>query len=502
MGADNRQPAVAAARWALTAVIVAALVCVGSLLATPARASNDQITIFDATPSLLGGESAEYRFGVLDRLQALGTDTIRILVPWRSMAPEPDSSTKPAGFDASNPIDYPPGRFQDLDQAVVGATVRGMDVLLTPTSPIPDWASGNGHSELFAPQADEFEEFVTALGIRYSGACGPPVCISGLAGSAPLPRVSSWAVWNEPNLKLFLRPQRLRNGNTVSGRIYRRLFFAAQRGLESSSHEEDPLLVGETAPSRGSTSTGPLNFLRQALCLSEDYELLRSDCDPIRAAGWAHHPYNPYNPPWQKPNRHKRIISIATLPSIMRALDRAAAAGATVDRLPVYVTEYGVESLPEDRYGVSLQRQAEFLGISEYLLYRDPRVRAYSQYLLRDDRFPHGKTSFQTGLRFSNDASKPSYDAFPLTLVARRYNASGVQLWGHVRQGEGPYDVSIRFRNGEDGASRPLDTIETGADGYFSFFTPFRKGREWRATCHLSDGRLLKGTFVRSYRFD
>jgi hypothetical protein len=470
--------------------------------AAPATASPEQITIFDATSSLLDGQGAALRADVLDRLEALGVDTLRAQVRWRLFAPDPNSAAKPRDFDADDPGDYPGDSMKVLDDIVREAAQRQISVLLVPTSPIPDWAGSTGRSLTFGPEADEFEDFVTALGRRYDGSCVPPDCLPGGVGEAPLPRVRQWAVWNEPNLKTFLRPQRNASGRTVSGNLYRRLFFAAQRGLEASGHQADELLIGETAPSRGSVSTAPLKFLRQVFCVSRRYRPVR-DCAPISADGWAHHPYNPHRPPWKRPNRrHHSIISIASIDRLTAALRRVWHAGGTTERLPVYITEYGVESLPEEKYGVSLQRQAEYLGAAEYLLYSNAQILAFAQYLLDDDDHAEADLSFQTGLRFANGTPKPSYDAFPVTLVVRRLGNSGIaEVWGHVRPGVGFTEVSIRVRDSEEGPVRPLRTVETDADGYFSFTTAYRRGREWRATSPLPFGRLLKGPFVRSYRF-
>ncbi len=486
---------------AIRIVLVGALL--GLLLAAPTRAaaSPDQFTVLDPTPSLLNGESSARRSDILDRLQALGVDSVRIQVQWRVLAPTPNSFSKPFDFDGSDPGDYPLHSFDVLDSIVRGVVQRGMKPLLVPTGPIPIWASSTRRGSLFDPEPSEFGDFVHALGQRYDGTCVPPRCGPGPASDA-LPRVDQWSVYNEPNLKTFLRPQRNSAGRTVSGLIYRRLFLAAQQALADSGHKEDLLLIGETAPSRGSASTTPLKFLRQVFCLSRHYVLVR-DCQPIVADGWAHHPYNPRIPPWEAPKQaHISIISIGSIGRLVKALRLAARAGATAGRLPAYVTEYGIESYPQGRFGVSPQRQAEFLGIAEYLLYRNPWVRSFAQYLLDDDRNPRQLLSFQTGLRFASGFPKPSYDAFPVTLVARHRKQGGVEIWVHVRPGEGPYQVQIRYRDGNAGAGQTLTDVQTNADGYFHFGASFAQGREWQATCVLPNGAVLQGPFIRSYRFD
>jgi hypothetical protein len=142
------------------------------------------------------------------------------------------------------------------------------------------------------------------------------------------------------------------------------------------------------------------------------------------------------------------------------------------------------------------------LGIAEYLLWRNPWVKAFAQYLLDDDRNPRELLSFQTGLRFASGFPKPAYDAFPITLVARRTRLGGVELWGHVRPGEGPYRVEVRFRDGVVGAGQLLTFEQTDGDGYFRIETGWRTDREWQASCELPNGAILQGPFIRSYRFD
>jgi len=499
MSAQLRQISTAAIRVGFLAGALAALLAtLGS--ASRAEASVDQVTVLDPTPQLLNDAGPARRADILDRLQALGVDSMRVQVQWRFMAPAPESYRKPPGFDGADPGEYPEHAFEVLDSIVRGAKARGMEPLLTPTGPIPDWASSTGRGSLFDPDPIDFEDFVHALGARYDGTCVAPNCAAAPGGDA-LPRVEQWGVYNEPNLKTFLRPQRNSHGTTVSGRIYRALFFAAQNGLEKSGHENDLLLIGETAPSRGSNSTAPLKFLRQVFCLSREYDVVR-DCQPIEADGWSHHPYNPHIPPWQAPKeKHSSIISIGSMDRLVNALRLAARAGATVERLPVYVTEYGIESYPQGGFGVSPQRQAEFLGVAEYLLYRNPWISAFAQYLLDDDRNPGRLLSFQTGLRFANGFPKPSYEAFSSTLVVRRRNRGNVAVWGHVRPGQGPYEVQIRFRDRDTGAGHKLTTMETDRAGYFHFGAPYREGREWRVICVLPGGAQLEGPFIRSYRF-
>ena len=49
--------------------------------------------------------------GAVLAAEAVGADTVHVLIGWRRLAPSPDSGTKPADFDASDPASYPAGTF-------------------------------------------------------------------------------------------------------------------------------------------------------------------------------------------------------------------------------------------------------------------------------------------------------------------------------------------------------------------------------------------------------
>ena len=486
---------------------VVALALLALALLTPAAASaRSQETIFDAPRELIGGATPESRAAALDELRALGTDTVRINLPWRYLVPRPGRSEKPAGFNAADPGDYPQTRWGTVDGVVRGALARGMQVLMTPASPIPDWASASGRSRVARPLPREYGAFVTAVGRRYSGSFRPVACggggglpIGGPSCDPPLPRIEDWAVYNEANQGLFLLPQR-RRGRAVSPGIYRRLFLAAQAGLRKSGHGRDRLLIGETAPSGGDNGVDPIDFLRGVLCLRSNFTRRRG-CEPIRASGWAHHPYTPGLAPFRR-SPNPGLINLVTMKSLQRALRLAARSGATTRKLPVYITEFGIQSLPDREFGVSLRRQAEYLGIAEYLAFRNRGVRSYAQYLLRDDPSDQ-EIAFTTGLRRASGKKKPSYRAFALSLAVKSLRGGRVLVWGHVRpRGNRRVRVAIRVdRRG--GKPRRVRRIRTSKHGYFSFRIgkPRGRGLRWQASTTLRGGRKIAGAYVRAYRF-
>jgi hypothetical protein len=418
---------------ALAALIAAAIPAAAS-------ASRSQRSIFEDDQTLVLS-SPTIRERTLDDLSTLGVDTVHSVVFWNKIAPAPLSTHRPAGFDGSNPAAYPAALWDRYDGLVRGAQARGMDVLLSPSSPIPAWAS-QCHASLKVrkvcrPNPTQFKRFVQALGTRYSGTYHDED-----EGGAVLPRVSRWSVWNEPNQGGWLQPQATKGG-PVAPALYRALVRAAILGLRQSGHGSDEILFGETAPigrrsgPRTSRPTPPGTFLRDMLCIDSRGRALHRrslDCSggfarlPVSAI--AHHPYTRggSQPPTAKGNRDEiTISSISRLKTILR---QAAAKHRIPRRLPIEYTEFGFQTNPPDGlFGVSLAKQAAWINESDFIAWHDPSVRAVSQYEMRDEA---SLAAFQTGLRFLDGRAKPSWAAYRLPLwVARR--GSKLLVWGQLR---------------------------------------------------------------------
>ncbi len=172
-------------------------------------------------------------------------------------------------------------------------------------------------------------------------------------------------------------------------------------------------------------------------------------------------------------------MTFADLPRLEDALDRVQHIYGTVRRLPLYLTEYGIETNPpRPDVGTSLSLQATYLNQAEYTAWRDPRVRTLAQYLLRDAA-PLGKSlvsSFATGLTFTNGAQKPSYAAYrlpiwlPTTDLGRDQT---VEVWGCARPaklyaGRSVPSVQIQL-DGKTVRSVPIRNPE----GYFDLRVTF-----------------------------
>ncbi len=427
------------------AVLLAAAAALLTLLAAPAppaRANATQEAIFQDDLQLLYSDPGR-REDTLDQLKSIGVDTIRVFVSWSSIAPNSDSTSRPA-FNAANPAAYGPGVWDRYDELARSASRRGLGIIFTPTSPVPVWASQCRGSvaarRTCSPDPAEFGRFVAALGTRYSGGYADE------NGSGVLPRVSRWSVWNEPNVAIWLTPQYVFSGGRlvpVAAYRYRRLVYAAVAGLRGTGHGRDQIMAGETGPighTGGAPSTRPVataDFFRTLFCVTPSGAPLRSAA--VGCAGRytqlginavAHHPYIQGG---SKPPTTPARVDEITISSPLR-LRKILADAARLHRiragLPIYYTEYGFQTDPPDpTLGVPLALQPPFLDESLYMSYRDPRVHGLAQYLLRDDP---GVAGFQTGLQFVNGRPKPSFYDYRFPIFSSRHGVF-VTVFGQIR---------------------------------------------------------------------
>ena len=462
--------------------LACATLCLAILGASPAFASHSQAMFFEA-PSDLVEVTPAVRAKALVQLQSLGVKALRVELAWHTVAPGPDSAVRPS-FDATNPGNYD---WSAYDGLLAEAQRLRWPVLLTVTSPVPKWASA-GHKDLVTrPDDKQFQEFMTAVGRHYGS------------------EVSLYAIWNEPNHPQFLRPQFNSKGMPESPRVYRGLFQAGYEGLTASGIAKPKVLMGETAPfgfdkvnaKREGVlhDVAPLEFLRETLCLNSKYRKAGT-CGMLPAYGYAHHAYTVGSPTYRPPGSDD--VTIGVLSRLSSALDRAAAAHAIPKRVPIYLTEYGVQSKP-NAIGVSLAKQAEYDATSEKIAWSNSRVAAFSQYLLRDDPLGgapgsgvHGGViGFQTGLETSRGTRKPLFFGFPVPLVVSKHG-HGFSLWGLVRPSAGATTVKVLVQAKGTSGYRTLKTVKTDSRGAWAFNSSVQ-GSHWRVSWRSPSGVAYNG---------
>ena len=465
------------------AVVVS--VAVAMLLALPgaATASKSQWSVFeDHTALVKSGD--ETRSKILDEVKnELGADTLRIEIKWSEVAPEPSSKTKP-NFNASDPLAYPfgpqqyPG-FYPYDDLVRRATNLGLGIIMTITGDAPRWATENGVGASFETanyrvNANEYAQFAAAVVKRYSG------------DLPDLPPVRYFSIWNEPNHRNFIKPTK------EAPQIYRKLVDAAIPQIRANAVPGAKILVGELAPvGRAPRAMGPTEFLRKWLCLNNRFKRTSSGsgCRSFKkvvAQGFAHHPYGPT----ERVPKKRDVINMLAIRQLGKYLDQAARAGRISARLPIYNTEFGLQSNPPDRLvSTSLARQAALINEKEEYAFRYSRLKSHSQYLLFDDPARPGGSSikwsgFQTGLKFADGRKKTAYNAYRFPIVVKQRGRKGVSIWGRVRPGSGVRSVQLQ-KGGRNSGPR----VKTNSLGYFGVNRNASGSYRFRA--YDKDGILL-----------
>ena len=456
-----------------------------------ALGSRSQLTFFESSRDLLG---VGLRGRALSQLRLLGVRALRVELAWYDVAPGRGGARRPV-FDASNPAAYDWGKYDPL---LLAAKRLGWPVLLTVTSPVPRWATSNRRAPYITRPGDlDFQRFMTAVG-RHFGS-----------------EVAFYSIWNEPNHPAFLLPQFASNGLPASPRIYRGLFQAGYAGLQAAGIASPRVLMGETAPTgydsvspregRGALlhDVAPLAFLRGALCLNARYQKSGS-CGSLPAFGYAHHAYTKATGPLYSPPGADNV-TIGVLPRLTRALDLAARAHAIPGGLPVYLTEFGIQSKPNRFLGVPVDQQAEFDAIAERIAYSNPRVAAFSQYLLRDDPLggqsqvsAHGGfIGFQTGLEYLSGKPKPLYFSWPVPLTVSK-RGRGFSLWGLVRPTATTTKVTILVQAQHQRGYHTLKTVTTDSHGYWTLYST-TPAEHWRVRWKSPTGTKYEGPPIRAY---
>jgi hypothetical protein len=249
----------------------------------------------------------------------------------------------------------------------------------------------------------------------------------------------------------------------------------------------------------------PKKFIREFFCVdarNRPYKgaaAKRRKCSTLKRIGqfrylaWGHHPYTKKLAPTKRDGNRDSITiaNISELPSILDAVatKRPQVPAANFAAL----TEFGYETKPPDPFsGVSLERQAEYINTGDYIAYKEPRVIANTQFLLRDVAPVKGyKNSdkrrwftYQSGLYFANGKPKPSAIAYRLPFMVTG-RANGVtDLWGHVRflPTGTQTTVAIQFKPAGAPEFQTIgDPVPIDGNGFFTASRPIAGPGTWRA---------------------
>ena len=464
-------------RAVLSAISAAALlfgIPAGAHAGAMMKVGVDDDRLMQRLPGEASATAAEWRNS--------GVDLSRLTLVWSRIAPNATSAKRPDDFDARDP-ESAGYDWAEVDAAVTALKANGIKVELSVTTPAPIWASEvpSRREPTYRPDAEAFADFVHAVATRYGT------------------RIASYTLINEPNLWQWLTPQWSCSGaaetscRAVSPAIYRELFRAGYDEIKALS-PRTPVWGGSLAPlgtaSRGQrhSSLGPLYFLRRLGCVKENYARDRTSTDcrdftPLSVDAIAHHPHSSWLSP-RSSNGVADSVTIGTIPRLTTAVDKIQARGgllngsaiaseATSKPLDVQIDEFGYQTNPPDAWsGVSTARQDDYLQEAAYMMWKNSRVKLFSQYLWRDeplDKFTVAAGSWQSGLYFDDGTAKPAARSFPNPFwVDLPRHSRQATVWGQVRPGS-QTEVKVQSRAAGLARYSAFRTITTNGLGYFSF---------------------------------
>jgi hypothetical protein len=320
--------------------IAALLACL--LPASDALASKKLELAVQDDPVLLNRSYSDQALA-LDRAVEMHATWVRVNLRWAHSMPDAQAraKTKPAQ------VDWDFGRLASLLDAT---DARGLKVQVTLTGPAPAWATKDRKLGVNAPSATQYRKFVTAA-------------VSAFAG-----RVTRWSIWNEPNWKSQLGPQKR------AASVYRGLYRAAYATI-TKLQPGAQILIGELMPGANRTHSIPaLKFLRRLATVK------------LRADGFALHPYNFARAPKSARNPNPDIVEMGSLSRLEKALDALSRRGLLRTRrggrMPLYLTEFGYHTAGP--VAVSSSTHARWMTDAYKIAKRDPRVRQLLQYQVID----------------------------------------------------------------------------------------------------------------------
>ena len=313
----------------------------------------------------------------LQNARDIGVTRIRVNMIWANVVNGAKDKKQPA------PVVYDWAPFDGLIDA---AARYGIRVQLTLTGSAPAWGASDRRSGVYGPKATSFGAFTRAAALHFKG------------------RVDRYSVWNEPNYVSWMQPL------AKAPALYRELYLAAYKQIKRSDRGAQ-VLMGETAPyAIRKRSIAPLEFLRDVTCAvgsgtatggggtgaldpgvdpgdpdtakivaaaakAKPPKLTRGPCAPLKADGFAHHPYDYRHKPdyAYKGSDNATLGSLTRLTGTLQSLAQIRALRTGKGKpLPVYLTEYGY--FQSGKYAVDPNVRSAYLRQAYTLALRTPGV--------------------------------------------------------------------------------------------------------------------------------
>jgi hypothetical protein len=288
----------------------------------------------------------------LDHAVDLRAKRIRVNLLWaRLLVHGADSRTVPEGGPVYD--------FSRIDALQAEAAKRRIKLQLTIAGPAPAWATRDRRVGNNAPDPAEFGAFARTVAEHFAG------------------RVDRYSIWNEPNWGTWLFPAK------HAASLYRSLYRAGYSNIKAVDPRAK-VLFGELAPHGGGRSIAPLKFLRDVTCSNAAYKRARK-CKPLKADGFAMHPYQFQHAPHVATGKPDDV-PIGALSRLTTALDKLARRGALTTpskrKMELYLTEFGYLTLGDRAQKPKVR--ARWLHDAFHVARRNPRVRQLLQYQLVD----------------------------------------------------------------------------------------------------------------------
>jgi hypothetical protein len=336
--------------------------------------------------------------------KALNATRMRIIVQWARVSDAADTTPSPD----------PDYNWAPIDNAVDAAAAYGMRTQLVLAGPAPAYGAGLFKSlRVKWPKPQLYADFAGAAAAHFKG------------------RVDRYSIWNEPNYPAWIAPQK------QSPKIYRALYEAGYQAIKSADPRAK-VLIGETVPYGGKVSrklsglaTPPLAWLRTVACVDAHYKPI-GHCAPLKADGYAHHPYEFTMAPTARafPGADNAPIqALGRLQAALKKLAQAHALTTASGKAPdIYLTESGY--FVSGKRKVPSAKRALWLPQQFQVAAAQPGVREMLQY----NMFVPSDTTFTTGLFSLAGPALPEYR----TLLSW---TRGAARTGLIKPNTGPIDL-------------------------------------------------------------
>ena len=328
--------------------------------------------------------------------KGLNAQWTRLTVHWATLQP---------GAPGTTADRYDPTYLAQLDTVIGALHGAGITVILT-MQDVPRWASDSslwhspppGSPKGYAPSfAIDTRSAVAMTAFHDLG-----TFLAGRYGQAQF-GVHHFECWNEPNLGLFLYPQRTAGSPRRGMLVYLAMLKEFSTGVRASGVPGTVVIAGATAPTGVNLAGNTYSSTPQSFAL-----YLKAQAAGKYFDAYSHHPYTPggsiHHAPDQPPNDATRTVTLYDLGQLLRVFPTK----------PFYLTEYGYSTEYSRIFGLTITeaQQAQYLRTAYSYVRRYKQVKALIWYTLQDWGNARTGVGVFTGLDTVSGAHKPSWNAF------------------------------------------------------------------------------------------